>query len=446
MKIALPEKVSFIINTLMRAGYEAYAVGGCVRDVMLNRTPMDWDITTSAKPHEVKQLFGHTIDTGILHGTVTVMLEQEGFEVTTYRIDGEYEDARHPKEVSFTSDLLEDLKRRDFTINAMAYNDTQGLVDAFDGVGDLKRGIIRCVGRATERFSEDALRMLRAVRFSAQLGFVLEEETRAAIVELAPNIAKVSAERIQMELVKLLTSNHPEEIRTAYETGLTAVFLPEFDRMMETAQNNPHHCYTVGEHTLMALQGVEADKVLRFTMLLHDVAKPVCRTTDENGTDHFYGHPQKGSEMARMILRRLKFDNDTTDRVSALVRWHDDNPELSPRSVRRAISRIGLERYPALFAVKRADTLAQSMYRREEKLKYLHNYEMLYQEVMEKQQCLTIKQLAVTGSDLIEAGMQPGKEIGSVLKKLLELVLEDPELNTKEKLLKQVHNLRTPLI
>ena len=446
MKIALPEKVSFIINTLMRAGYEAYAVGGCVRDVMLNRTPMDWDITTSAKPHEVKQLFGHTIDTGILHGTVTVMLEQEGFEVTTYRIDGEYEDARHPKEVSFTSDLLEDLKRRDFTINAMAYNDTQGLVDAFDGVGDLKRGIIRCVGRATERFSEDALRMLRAVRFSAQLGFVLEEETRAAIVELAPNIAKVSAERIQMELVKLLTSNHPEEIRTAYETGLTAVFLPEFDRMMETAQNNPHHCYTVGEHTLMALQGVEADKVLRLTMLLHDVAKPVCHTMDENGIDHFYGHPQKGSEMARMILRRLKFDNDTTDRVSALVRWHDDNPELSPRSVRRAISRIGLERYPALFAVKRADTLAQSTYCREEKLTYLDAYEALYHEVMEKQQCLTIKQLAVTGSDLIEAGMQPGKEIGSVLKQLLELVLEAPELNTKEKLLKQVHNLRTPLI
>ena len=446
MKIALPEKVSFIINTLMRAGYEAYAVGGCVRDVMLNRTPMDWDITTSAKPHEVKQLFGHTIDTGILHGTVTVMLEQEGFEVTTYRIDGEYEDARHPKEVSFTSDLLEDLKRRDFTINAMAYNDTQGLVDAFDGVGDLKRGIIRCVGRATERFSEDALRMLRAVRFSAQLGFVLEEETRAAIVELAPNIAKVSAERIQMELVKLLTSNHPEEIRTAYETGLTAVFLPEFDRMMETAQNNPHHCYTVGEHTLMALQGVEADKVLRLTMLLHDVAKPVCHTMDENGIDHFYGHPQKGSEMARMILRRLKFDNDTTDRVSALVRWHDDNPELSPRSVRRAISRIGLERYPALFAVKRADTLAQSTYCREEKLTYLDAYEALYHEVMEKQQCLTIKQLAVTGSDLIEAGMQPGKEIGSVVKQLLELVLEAPELNTKEKLLKQVHNLRTPLI
>ena len=446
MKIALPEKVSFIINTLMQAGYEAYAVGGCVRDVMLNRTPMDWDITTSAKPHEVKQLFGHTIDTGILHGTVTVMLEQEGFEVTTYRIDGEYEDARHPKEVSFTSDLLEDLKRRDFTINAMAYNDTQGLVDAFDGVGDLKRGIIRCVGCATERFSEDALRMLRAVRFSAQLGFVLEEETKAAIVKLAPNIAKVSAERIQMELVKLLTSAHPEEIRTAYETGLTGVFFPEFDRMMETAQNNPHHCYTVGIHTLMALQGVEADKVLRLTMLLHDVAKPVCHTTDENGIDHFYGHPQKGSEMARTILRRLKFDNDTTDRVSALVRWHDDNPQLSAKSVRRAISRIGVERYPALFAVKRADTLAQSTYRREEKLAYLDAYEALYREVMEKQQCLTIKQLAVSGSDLIEAGMQPGKEIGSVLKQLLELVLEDPELNTKEKLLKQVDNLRAPLI
>lgn len=446
MKMILPEKVNTIISTLGNHGYEAYAVGGCVRDTLLGRKPQDWDITTSAKPEQVKELFRHTIDTGIQHGTVTVMLGQEGFEVTTYRIDGEYEDARHPKEVLFTSNLLEDLKRRDFTINAMAYNEKTGLVDAFDGAGDLKRGIIRCVGCAKERFSEDALRMLRAVRFSAQLGFTMEEATRQAVSELAPNIAKVSAERIQVELVKLVTSDHPEEIRAAYETGLTKIFLPEFDAMMETVQNNPHHCYTVGEHTIKAMEEIPADKVLRLTMLFHDVAKPLCRSVDEAGCDHFHNHPLRGSEMARAILRRLKFDNDTTDKVCALVRWHDDNPEVSPKAVRRAMNRIGAERYPDLFAVKRADVAAQSSYRREEKMTYIDRYEAVYREIMEKQQCFTVKQLAVTGSDLIAAGMKPGKEIGEMLKLLLDEVLEQPELNTKENLLKLVHNLRTPLI
>ena len=446
MKIILPEKVSYIIKTLGEQGYEAYAVGGCVRDTMLGRTPKDWDITTSAKPEQVKALFRHTIDTGIQHGTVTVMLEHEGFEVTTYRIDGEYEDARHPKEVRYTSDLLEDLKRRDFTINAMAYNESEGLVDAFDGTGDLKRGIIRCVGCAKERFSEDALRMLRAVRFSAQLGFSVEAATREAISELAPNIARVSAERIQVELVKLLISDYPEKIRDAYETGLTRIFLPEFDEMMNTAQENPHHCYTVGEHTIEALKKISTDKVLRITMLLHDVAKPLCRTTDENGIDHFYNHPVLGSEVAKKILRRLKFDNDTTNRVCTLIRWHDDNPELNERCVRRAISRINVDYYPDLFEVKKADILAQSTFRREEKLAYIEGYEEIYREILEKQQCLTIKQLAVTGSDLIAEGMKPGKVIGVMLKKLLEQVLEQPELNTKENLLKLVHNLDTPLI
>lgn len=435
IQIILPEKVKHIIDTLMEHGHEAYAVGGCVRDSILSRTPQDWDITTSAKPQEVKALFRHTIDTGIQHGTVTVMIDHEGFEVTTYRIDGEYEDARHPREVMFTSNLLEDLKRRDFTINAMAYNETDGIVDAFDGIGDLQRGIIRCVGRAEERFSEDALRMFRAIRFAAQLGFEIEEETRAAIRKLAGNIAKVSAERIQVELVKLLISGHPEELKSAYETGLTAVILPEFDAMMETPQQNPHHCYTVGEHTIAALKAAPQDKVLRLTMLLHDVAKPICRTTDEEGTDHFYGHPAKGSEMARRILRRLKFDNDTTDRVCKLVQWHDDNPNLESRGIRRAVSRIGVEQYPALFAVKRADILAQSGYRREEKLAYVDSYERMYREILEKQQCLTIRELAVNGKDLIEAGMNPGKEIGEMLKELLKLVLEEPWKNTKEELL-----------
>ena len=298
--------------------------------------------------------------------------------------------------------------------------------------------MIRCVGNAMERFSEDALRMLRAVRFAAQLGFSIEQETQEAIAGLAGNIKKVSAERIQVELVKLLTSPNPGELKVAYCTGLTAVFLPEFDVMMETLQNNPHHCYSVGEHTLKAIEVVPADKVLRLTMLLHDIAKPACRTTDKKGVDHFYGHPVRGSEMARGILRRLKFDNDTTDRVCRLVHWHDDNPELSGKAVRRAVHRIGVEQYPALFAVKRADILAQSGYRRAEKLAYVDAYEQMYQECVEKKECLTIRELAVSGQDLIAAGMQPGKQIGEMLNELLDRVLEDPGLNTKEQLLKIV--------
>ncbi len=446
MKMILPEKVNFIIDTLQEHGFEGYAVGGCVRDAMLSRVPQDWDITTSAKPEQVKALFRHTIDTGIQHGTVTVMLDHEGFEVTTYRIDGEYEDARHPKEVQFTSNLLEDLKRRDFTINAMAYNEKDGLVDAFDGLGDLERGIVRCVGNPIERFTEDALRMLRAVRFAGQLGFEIEEQTQKAIQTLAPNIAKVSAERIQIEIIKLLTSAHPERIQTAYETGLTKVFLPEFDAMMETQQNNPHHCYTVGEHTIEALKQIEADKVLRLAMLFHDVAKPVCRTTDEKGIDHFYGHEQRGSEMTREILRRLKFDNDTTKRVCSLVLCHDHMPKLEEKNVRRAVFKNGIDQYPGLFSIKRADVLAQSDYEREEKLADIELYENLYKGIIEKEQCLSLKDLALTGSDLIAQGMEPGKEIGETLKQLLELVLENPEWNTKEKLLEQVHKKETPHI
>ena len=311
MRIQLPVKVDNIIKTLEAAGYEAFAVGGCIRDSVLGRTPQDWDITTSAKPQDVKRLFSHTIDTGIQHGTVTVMLEHEGFEVTTYRIDGEYEDARHPKEVTYTVNLLEDLKRRDFTINAMAYNESRGLVDAFDGMGDLQKKVIRCVGNPKERFTEDALRMLRALRFAAQLGFEVEEQTFAAIRELAQTIEKISAERIQTELVKLLTSDHPELIREVYTSGISDVILPEFSVLMQTEQNNPHHCYTVGEHTIHVVQQVENQKVLRLAALFHDIAKPVCKTTDETGVDHFYGHPKEGAKMAHRIFRRLKFDVDT---------------------------------------------------------------------------------------------------------------------------------------
>ena len=290
MILEIPKKAEIILQILEKAGFEAYVVGGCVRDSILGRTPNDWDITTSATPQQVKELFHRTVDTGLQHGTVTVVIDKEGFEVTTYRVDGEYEDGRHPKEVTFTASLEEDLKRRDFTINAMAYNPTEGLVDLFGGMQDIENKIIRCVGDPLERFTEDALRIMRAVRFSAQLGFEIEEETKKALTVMAPNLVHVSAERIQVELVKLLMSPHPDYLRTAYEAGITRQFLPEFDLCMETPQNTPHHCYTVGEHILHSLLYVRADKILRLTMLLHDIGKPSVRKTDENGRDHFKTH------------------------------------------------------------------------------------------------------------------------------------------------------------
>lgn len=436
MRIELPEKVKKILDTLTEAGYEAYAVGGCVRDSILGRIPNDWDVTTSAKPVEVKALFPRTVDTGIQHGTVTVMLGREGFEVTTYRIDGEYEDSRHPKEVTFTASLAEDLKRRDFTINAMAYNEQSGLVDLFDGIRDIRERRIRCVGNPEERFSEDALRMMRAVRFSAQLGYEIEEETEQAVAKLAPTLSKISAERIQTELLKLVLSDHPDYLRRAYETGLTSVFFPEFDWAMEQDQNHPHHKYSVGEHTLHAMQAVEPERVLRLTMLFHDLGKPNVHTVDEDGIDHFKGHAAVGEEIARNVLRRLKFDNDTIDQVKRLVFYHDYHVAETQSGVRRAANKIGVELFPALLKVKYADVAAQSDYKRQEKFDTLQHLDAIYREVLEEGQCMTLKDLAVTGKDLIECGMQPGKELGEALSRLLEVVLDHPEYNTKEQLLR----------
>lgn len=437
MRIQLPEKVNFIIDTITNAGFEAYAVGGCIRDSILGRTPNDWDVTTSATPEQVKALFRRSIDTGIQHGTVTVMLDKEGFEVTTYRIDGEYEDSRHPKEVIFTPNLVEDLKRRDFTINAMAYNEEAGLVDIFGGLEDIERGVIRCVGEARERFTEDALRMLRAIRFSAQLGYTIEEKTGAAIRELAGNLSHISAERIREELTKLLESPHPEYLEVAYETGVTAVVLPEFDKCMQTEQKHPHHCMDVGHHTLCALTHVAPKKELRLAMLLHDVGKPETLEVDEGGITHFHGHPKVSAEMTREILRRLRFDNDTVSTVSRLVEYHDYGNGTMPdmRMVRRAVNKIGEDIFPLLLQVRLADTMAQSDYLRQEKLASLAGWNRLYEEILAQKQCLSLKTLAVTGSDLIAAGMKPGKELGEVLKSLLDHVLDQPQDNQKELLL-----------
>ncbi len=435
VRIQLPRKAEDIIEKIQTAGYEAYAVGGCIRDSILGKEPDDWDITTSAKPEEVKMLFDRTIDTGIQHGTVTVMIGKEGFEITTYRIDGKYEDSRHPKDVTFTSNLKEDLRRRDFTINAMAYNSKDGLIDLYEGVQDMKQGLIRCVGDAEERFTEDALRMMRAVRFSAQLGYAIEENTKKAIRKLAPTIQNISAERIRTELVKLMTSAHPDFFRIAYETGITAQVFPEFDICMETEQNNPHHCYSVGEHILHTLSYVENDKVLRLAMLFHDIGKPRTLTIDEEGITHNHGHAAVGEELTVRILKRLKFDNDTIDKVKKLVRYHDRKIETNAKSVRRAVSDIGEDIFPLLFSVKYADIMAQSEYQRDEKLSELETLKSIYGRIIEEKNCLSLKDLAVTGGDLIAAGMKPGREIGTALHKLLEVVLEEPEHNQKEYLL-----------
>lgn len=438
VEIQIPEKVNKIIHTLQEHGYEAYAVGGCVRDSFLGRKPMDWDITTSAMPEETKALFPHTFDTGIEHGTITVLLDHEGFEVTTYRVDGKYEDSRHPKEVIFVRNLKEDLLRRDFTINAMAYNEKEGLVDIFGGMDDLKAGIIRCVGNAQARFSEDALRILRGIRFAAQLGFELEDETREGMRLLAPTLRKISAERIQVELVKTLTSSRPDLLREAWKLGITKEFLPEFDLAMETTQETVHHMYTVGEHILHTLLEVRPDRILRLTMLLHDIGKPYRKTMDAEGVAHFKGHPEKSSELANEILHRLKFDNDTIRKVTKLVRYHDHRMPVTPAHVRRAVHEIGEDLFPLYLEVRRADVSAQSMYQREEKIADIDGVEKLYHEILERNECVSLKMLAVTGKDLIAAGMKPGKEIGQMLEHFLDLVLEHPELNQKEELLKRI--------
>lgn len=451
----IPENVAWILQTLEDSGHEAYVVGGCVRDMILGREPGDWDITTSAKPLQVKALFRRTIDTGIQHGTVTVMVGSEGYEVTTYRMDGEYEDHRHPKEVVFTPNLIEDLKRRDFTINAMAYNPQTGLIDAFDGMGDLKRRCIRCVGEPLERFDEDALRMLRGIRFAGQLEFEVETDTLHAIAAKAPTLVNVSAERIRTELTKLLVSGGSDRLLLAVQTGLSPYFLPELDAMLRTPQNNPHHCYDVGHHSLEALRqinklwqhaglGEKEHVMLVYAALLHDVAKPDCKTVDREGIDHFHAHPEEGAQKARQILRRLKFDNDTVSMVTKLIRYHDRRHEnclmdgvYSPkgkRAMRRLMNQAGPDTMPLLFMLQRADLLAQSDYMKKEKLAKLEAGERCYCEIKQNKEAVTISDLAIGGRDLIGLGMKPGPELGEMLNRLLEQVMDDPEKNTKEKL------------
>ena len=422
IEIKLPEKVSHILKTLHDAGYEAYAVGGCVRDSLMGRVPDDWDITTSAKPEETKRLFDRTIDTGIQHGTVTVMADHEGFEVTTYRIDGEYTDSRHPKEVSFTSNLIEDLKRRDFTINAMAYNETNGLVDEFDGIGDLREKKICCVGVAEERFGEDALRMMRAVRFAAQLGFEIEEQTGHAIKKLAPSLRAISAERIQTELVKLLVSQNPQMICTAAEMGIIKTVMPELDEVLPDFSNMKIEERKKMEKEFEVLKLYPNEKSIRLAAVLQILGK--------NG--------QESADRAKNILRRLKFDNDTIQKTTHLIRFHDLEIELDKAKIRKIIYRTGEDLFPMLLKFRRANQEAAKYLtpdRTDQKKEECQRLEQLYEEIVKDGDCLSLKNLAVTGKDLIMAGMKPGKELGICLENLLLDVLEHPEHNTREYLL-----------
>ena len=431
MEIRVPAPVERIIGQLNEHGYEAYIVGGCVRDMLLNREPGDWDITTSALPGQVKELFHRTVDTGIQHGTVTVMVGKEGYEVTTFRVDGEYEDGRHPKSVAFTPNLTEDLKRRDFTINAMAYNKATGFVDEFGGVEDLRRGIIRCVGEPMDRFTEDALRILRAIRFSAQLGFEIEERTLEAIRVIAPNLAKVSKERVQVELTKLLCSAHPERIALVYETGISryvsgtfheiygagmpgTVNAPEDYSGVRTEENSPAASGGLsGPSPIPAIPvSIPTQKHLRWAAFLRNA------TPDQAFT----------------VLKDLKLDNDTISRVKTLVDLLGQPLTPEKPALRRVMSRIEPALYDDLLDLKEAllpfgvpetgDDLRQAR--------------ALSGEIRRDGDCLDLKSLAVKGRDVMDAGVKPGKAVGETLAALLELVLEDPSRNTRDYLLQHL--------
>ncbi|GKX28565.1 polynucleotide adenylyltransferase [Vallitalea longa] len=442
VKIDMPYYAKKIIDELMENGYEAYLVGGCVRDSLIGKVPNDWDITTSALPNVVKKLFDKTIDTGLKHGTVTILMDKHPIEVTTYRIDGEYEDNRRPSTVEFTNNLVEDLKRRDFTINAMAYNHKTGLVDVFNGIDDLEKGIIRCVGNPYERFNEDALRMLRAIRFSAQLGYIIDQKTRKDIIKCSSLIKNVSMERIQVELNKTLTSDNPKLFMETYKLELMKYILPEFVPCIGNPQNHPYHSYDIGEHILRSVSAIKADKTLRWTMLLHDIGKPRVKTTDESGIDHFYGHEKVSSEMAMSILKRLKFDNNTINKVVKLIKYHDITIKNSYKCIRRILKKIGHELFSDFLLVKKADVMSQNPDKLDDGLIMISNTKKIYEEIKANDQCISLKQLKVNGQDLINLGLAKGPEIGIILNKLLDMVIEDPNKNNKEQLIEIVQEIK----
>lgn len=439
IKVDAPAALIHLLDRLEHSGFSAWAVGGCVRDSLLGLTPEDWDVASDAKPEQVIQLFSDckVVKTGLKHGTVTVILDHIPFEVTTFRIDGQYADHRRPQFVQFTSSLEQDLSRRDFTVNAMAWHPKRGVADPFGGQKDLNKRCIRCVGQAEQRLEEDALRIMRALRFASVYEFTLEDATARALWNKRALLETVAAERIRVELERLLCGTAAEQILLSYATVLQ-VPIPQLAPMIGFLQHNPHHCFDVWTHTVRSVAKIEPNPALRMTMLLHDIAKPRCFSMDEKGVGHFYGHPKKGAEMTAEILRRLRYDNATKRQIQELVLYHDLRIGTDLRAVRRLLAIMGEERYRQLLLVKRADILAQSEYRKKEKLEQVCQLERGLEQVLAQKQCFSMNDLAVDGRDLMQAGVPSGKLLGIALKELLEQVIEGDLENTKEALLDQV--------
>ncbi|HBF4616139.1 TPA: CCA tRNA nucleotidyltransferase [Clostridioides difficile] len=432
INIEIPEKVNYIIKELEKHGHEAYIVGGCVRDCLLERIPNDWDITTNARPEVVVELFERTIPTGIQHGTVTVMIGHDAFEVTTYRIDVNYSDGRHPDSIEFTHDIVQDLSRRDFTINAIAYNAKTGLVDPFEGYKDIQNKYIRCVGSSGDRFEEDALRMLRAIRFSAQLNFRMTAYTMKSIYDKSNLIKNISMERIQAEFNKILLTDS-SKLSSLKSFGLLRFIIPEICDSEDVTQDNPYHIYNVWEHTLIATEIIEGELYLKLTMLLHDLGKKLTKTTDKNGVDHFYNHSSESVKIAKRILKRMKYDNVTISKVLTLIQYHDYNIEPKKKIIKKLLNKlenVGL--FEDLLKVKWADTLAQNPKYIKQRILNLIDCEKEFKYIIKQKECFNRKDLAINGDDLMSIGVKQGKDIGYVLNKILEIVIDNPELNERE--------------
>lgn len=440
----MPKGCKELINILHSNGYEAFLCGGAVRDSILGRTIHDYDITTSATPDEMMEVFKdkRIIETGLQHGTITIVIDCEGYECTTYRIDGNYSDSRRPDSVTFTRNLKEDLKRRDFTINAMAYNDEVGLVDPFNGMEDIEHYKIRCVGRAEDRFSEDALRILRAIRFASQLGFVVDSDVSLNIHKMYKNLENISIERINSEFCKIALSSE-FYIQIGLFSEVFSLFIPEIKDMLGFQQNNPYHMYDVWNHTVHAIEYCESDDlVTRLTVFFHDIGKPHCYQDGEDGIRHFKGHGKVSADMTDTIMKRLRFDNDTREKVVQLVYYHDATFEVGEKYIKRWLNKIGEEQFRRLLNVRRADIKAQAYTEQESRLQKIDNIEYILEEVLQKDECFSLKDLAVNGNDLIEIGYKPGKEIGNTLNCLLQLVIEGVYLNEKSELLKYVETTK----
>ena len=433
--INLPKTVWTAIERLEAAGFEAYAVGGCVRDSILGREPNDWDITTSARPEQTAAVFSdtRTVETGIKHGTLTVILDGMPLEITTYRCDGAYADNRHPVQVTFSARVEDDLCRRDFTVNAMAYHPERGLVDLFGGREDLSRRVIRCVGDPSTRFHEDGLRILRAVRFASVLDFSVEEATASAVHGDRALLDNIAAERIREEFCKLICGRGAVRILREY-SDVIAQFLPELGACVGFEQNTKYHCYDVFEHSLRALEQTDSDDpITRLAILLHDVGKPLCYTEDENG-GHFKGHGAVGTALVECLMRRLRFDNATVESVTRLVEYHDREIPAEPRSVKRLMQKLSDENIFRLMEVRRCDRLAHAS-AFSEPSPTLKEIPLLVRAIREANECLSLKTLAVKGNDLMSLGVPAGKTMGALLAELLEDVIDGRLPNERDALL-----------